>query len=64
VFHSADLIVARRVASRILTLPLYSDLEIEQVDRICDMVEYFHSHARLRVAKLVDELTAEVAVGA
>jgi dTDP-4-amino-4,6-dideoxygalactose transaminase len=44
-FRGADLEVARGVASRILTLPLYSELDIETVDRICDMLEYFHVHA-------------------
>ena len=64
VFNGVELNVARRVASRILTLPLYSDLGIERVDKICDMVEYFHFHSRLPVAKLEDELTAEVAMRA
>lgn len=30
--------IARRIAERILTLPLYSDLQIEDVDRICDII--------------------------
>jgi dTDP-4-amino-4,6-dideoxygalactose transaminase len=46
IFRDADLSVARRVAERILVLPLYSELEIDEVDRICDMVEYFHAQAR------------------
>lgn len=37
------LVVARRVADRILTLPIYCDLELDYVDRICDMISYFHS---------------------
>lgn len=45
-FAGADLPVARRVASRIITLPIYSDLALDDVDRICDMIEYFHSRAR------------------
>ena len=32
------LIVARQVASRILTLPTYYDLELEDVERICDTI--------------------------
>jgi len=35
------LIVARRVADRILTLPIYSDLDLDYVDRICDLISYF-----------------------
>ena len=30
--------VAEYIASRVLTLPLYADLAIEDVDRICDMI--------------------------
>ena len=30
--------VARYVAKRVLTLPLYADLAIEDVDRICDII--------------------------
>lgn len=30
--------VAKYVSSRILTLPLYADLELENVDRICEMI--------------------------
>lgn len=30
--------VARRIAKRVLTLPLYADLALEDVDRICDIV--------------------------
>ncbi len=32
------LTVARLVASRILTLPIYYDLQLEDVDRICDII--------------------------
>ena len=45
-FKGVQLPVARSVAARILTLPLHSDLSIEDVDRICDMVEYFHHECR------------------
>lgn len=37
-FDSSDTPVASFVASRILTLPLYADLDIGQVDRICEIV--------------------------
>lgn len=30
--------VARYIADRVLTLPLYSDLDIDDVDRICDII--------------------------
>lgn len=30
--------IAEKVADRVLTLPLYSDLELEDVDRICDII--------------------------
>ena len=30
--------VANYIADRVLTLPLYADLELENVDRICDMI--------------------------
>jgi dTDP-4-amino-4,6-dideoxygalactose transaminase len=35
---SGNLPVARRAASRILTLPMYSDLALDDVDRICDII--------------------------
>jgi dTDP-4-amino-4,6-dideoxygalactose transaminase len=66
-FAGADLPVARRVASRIITLPIYSDLALDDVDRICDMIEYFHSCACHEVALsassqyLASPLTASVA---
>lgn len=34
----SPLTVARRVADRILTLPIYPDLALEDVDRICEMI--------------------------
>ena len=43
VFRDTDLSVARRVASRILILPLYSELLTDDVERICDMLQYLHS---------------------
>jgi dTDP-4-amino-4,6-dideoxygalactose transaminase len=42
---SGNLPVARRVASRILTLPIYSDLALDDVDRICDIIEHIQSEA-------------------
>ena len=35
---STPLTVARAVANRILTLPIYPDLELADVDRICEMI--------------------------
>jgi dTDP-4-amino-4,6-dideoxygalactose transaminase len=35
---SGNLPVARRAASRVLTLPIYSDLALDDVDRICDII--------------------------
>ena len=37
-FDVADTPVALKVSKRILTLPLYADLAIEDVDRICDLI--------------------------
>jgi dTDP-4-amino-4,6-dideoxygalactose transaminase len=42
---SGNLPVARRAASRILTLPIYSDLALDDVDRICDMIQHIQSEA-------------------
>ena len=30
--------VARHLANRVLTLPLYAELEAEVVDRVCDVI--------------------------
>lgn len=38
VYSSERTPVARDVASRVLTLPMYADLALENVDRICDVV--------------------------
>lgn len=62
-FGGVQLPVARSVAARILTLPLYSDLRIEDVERICDMVEYLHHNAK-RVITVVGLDTPEVALRA
>lgn len=37
-FDAGDTPVARYIAERVLTLPLYADLGIDDVDRICDIV--------------------------
>jgi dTDP-4-amino-4,6-dideoxygalactose transaminase len=42
---TGNLPVARRVASRILTLPIYSDLALNDVDRICDIIGHIQSGA-------------------
>ena len=38
-FNSKSTPVAKYVSERILTLPLYADLELEDVDRICDIIK-------------------------
>lgn len=38
-YDSSDTPVAKYVSDRILTLPMYSDLESDTVDRICDTIE-------------------------
>ncbi len=42
-----DIPVARYVAERILTIPLYADLALENVDTICDIIAAFGSHCSL-----------------
>ncbi|MGN9160330.1 DegT/DnrJ/EryC1/StrS family aminotransferase [Clostridium sulfidigenes] len=37
-YHCSETPVAEYVANRILTFPLYSDLSVEDVDRICDII--------------------------
>ncbi len=37
-FDSATTPVAKHVADRVLTMPMYADLALEDVDRICDIV--------------------------
>ena len=41
-FH--DIPVARYVADRILTIPLYADLALENVDIICDIITKFRKN--------------------
>ncbi|MBN1805923.1 MAG: DegT/DnrJ/EryC1/StrS family aminotransferase [Sedimentisphaerales bacterium] len=38
------LIVARKVASRILTLPIYYDLSLDDVERICQIIVYIKAN--------------------
>lgn len=38
-YSSEDTPVAKYVADRVLTLPLYADLELETVDRICEIIK-------------------------
>ena len=40
-FHTADVKktpIAKHISDRVLTLPLYSDLELKEVDMICDII--------------------------
>lgn len=38
-YNSNDTPVAQQISSRIVTLPLYADLELENVDRICNVIK-------------------------
>ena len=38
-FGKSDTPVARFVAENVLTLPLYADLELEQIDKICEIIK-------------------------
>jgi dTDP-4-amino-4,6-dideoxygalactose transaminase len=40
-----ELPVARRVSSRIITLPIYTGLALEDVERICGIIAYLHREA-------------------
>ena len=37
-FNVNETPVALHISKRILTLPLYADLDIQEVDRICDII--------------------------
>ena len=37
-FDKTALPVAREISEKVLTLPLYADLELETVDHICDII--------------------------
>lgn len=43
--HDDPLTVARGVAERILTLPIYDSLALEDVEQICGMLRYLHRSA-------------------
>ena len=38
-FDSNNTPIAKQISERILTLPLYADLELSEVDRICDIIK-------------------------
>ncbi len=38
-FNSAETPVAKHTAERVLTLPLYPDLDLEDIDRICEIIK-------------------------
>lgn len=42
---------ARRTAERILTLPIYPDLSLEEVVKICETIRYFLGHQKPRQEK-------------
>ncbi len=42
---TGELPVARRVASRILTLPIYDSLSLDDVTMICEIIDSFHAGA-------------------
>ena len=37
-YNSKDTPIAKKISDNVLTLPLYSDLELEEVDRICNII--------------------------
>ena len=39
---TSPLTTARQVAERILTLPIYYDLELDQVEQICETLQFLH----------------------
>ena len=46
---NGSLPVARRVADRILTLPIYDSLEIQDVETICEIIQYIHHESSSRL---------------
>jgi dTDP-4-amino-4,6-dideoxygalactose transaminase len=57
------LTVARRVAQRILTLPIYDALEISAVDAICEMIISFQkAKTTFPIANPTIELSPEIPV--
>lgn len=49
-YDDNDTPIAKDIATRVLTLPLYSDLRLEEVDRICDVIMQSQN------TKLLDEV--------
>lgn len=37
-YSENNLLVAKKISDRVLTLPLYADLSLEEVDQICDII--------------------------
>jgi len=50
IVRDGDLPVARSVASRIITLPIYSELRLDDVMRICDIIRHIQKGRSLRTA--------------
>jgi dTDP-4-amino-4,6-dideoxygalactose transaminase len=44
-FHDNDLPIAKKVSEEVLTLPLYGDLELAVVKKICDIIKQVHLNA-------------------
>jgi len=51
VFLSDSLKYARLVSNRILTLPIYSELTLEEVEKICDLILFIHDQTTINVRK-------------
>jgi dTDP-4-amino-4,6-dideoxygalactose transaminase len=45
------LLTARRVSERILCLPIYADLAIEDVVRICESIAFLQKQSRLAAVR-------------
>ena len=37
-YSSKDTPIAKKISDNVLTIPMYADLSIEDVDRICDII--------------------------
>ena len=44
-YNQEDTPIALHISQRVLTLPLYADLSLEDVDRICDIILNLNTHA-------------------
>jgi dTDP-4-amino-4,6-dideoxygalactose transaminase len=53
---NGSLSTARKVAERILTLPLYHDLEVYDVERICELIREFHVCSRQEFRRTIYNL--------